>query len=525
MGIEVRQGSKVIKIDISEEDKLLSLLEVLRKNHIEVQANCGGAGLCGKCRVQFLNRAPKASSQECVVLSEEERDAGWRLACLTQATDQAIIYVPETNEDAMEVQVECATTKTDSMKKQTMACLEHRYGIAIDIGTTTIAISLVDTTVKEVVDTYTMVNHQRRWGADVISRIKAAGEGHLSEMTKSIRCDLRDGIETLIKRWGMTTSHLDKIVIAGNTTMGHLLCGFECESLGVAPYTPVDISTIGRNASEVFDWKESQAKVILLPGISTFVGADITAGMYATGMHESNEVCVLVDLGTNGEMAIGNKDMFLVTSTAAGPAFEGGNISCGVASIPGAICHVQMENEKVKIETIDNKAPVGICGTGVIETVYELCKNEWIDETGLLEEEYFENGFSLGKNKNQENITFSQEDVREIQLAKSAVRAGLESLLLKFGVSYEDVAHVYIAGGFGYKMDLRKAAGIGMLPEELLSKMKAVGNSSLGGALAGLLEDDAIVKMEHIVAASEEVSLANSKEFSEFYMEYMMFGE
>jgi uncharacterized 2Fe-2S/4Fe-4S cluster protein (DUF4445 family) len=399
------------------------------------------------------------------------------------------------------------------------------YGVAVDIGTTTVAISLVNLSTKQIVDTYTTVNHQRRWGADVIARIKSAGEGFLSDMMESIRSDLRKGIQQLLEQSGLGIDALTKIVIAGNTTMGHLFCGFPCESLGVAPYTPVDISTIRRSASEVFGWEKSEAEVVLLPGISTYVGADITAGMYVTGMHETEEVSLLVDLGTNGEMAIGNKDRFLVTSTAAGPAFEGGNISCGVAGIPGAICHVQIEKDNILTETIGNQTPVGLCGTGVIETVYELQKNEWIDETGLLEEDYFEDGVSLAKDAKGEDIIFWQQDVREIQLAKSAVRAGLECLLLKFGVTYEDIAHVYIAGGFGYKMDLSKAAGIGMLPKELLPKMQAVGNSSLGGAMAGLLGAQAVEEMEQIVAKSEEVSLAMSKEFNDFYMDYMMFEE
>ena len=537
MKLEIRQGSKVIELTVAKEEESLSLLDILQRHQISVKADCGGIGRCGKCRVQFLQEAPAVKEVEKNIISKEDLEAGWRLACITKAYDGAIIYVPEINEDSMAVQVgyvpqnttlegtsDTSMTKT-SGEAETVMTQDSCYGVAVDIGTTTVAISLVNLTTKQTLDTYTTVNHQRRWGADVIARIKSAGEGFLSDMMESIRGDLRKGIEHLLEQNGLGTDVLTKIVIAGNTTMGHLFCGFPCESLGVAPYTPVDISTIRRNASEVFGWEDSKAEVILLPGISTYVGADITAGMYVTGMHETEEVSLLVDLGTNGEMAIGNKDSFLVTSTAAGPAFEGGNISCGVAGIPGAICHVQFEGDQIHTETIGNKTPVGLCGTGVIETVYELQKNEWIDETGLLEEDYFEDGVSLAKDANGEDIIFWQQDVREIQLAKSAVRAGLECLLLKFGVTYEDVAHVYIAGGFGYKMDLSKAAGIGMLPKELLPKMQAVGNSSLGGAMAGLLGAQAVEEMEQIVAKSEEVSLAMSKEFNDFYMDYMMFEE
>ncbi|MBO5657170.1 MAG: DUF4445 domain-containing protein [Agathobacter sp.] len=521
--VQYRNQNRTVSVSGSQEG---NLLDALRQNQVEVAANCGGAGLCGKCKVQFLSGAPMPCEQEKRVLSQEELEEGWRLACLVelaQLCENATIYVPETNEERMEVQVGGVdgTSQTGTKTIDT----NHAYGVAVDIGTTTIALTLVDLELSQVVDHFATVNHQRRWGADVISRIKAAGEGHLEGMTDSIRKDLKEGIETLLGKYQLATTALKEIVIAGNTTMGHLFLGFPCDSLGRAPYTPVDITTITRSGAEVFGWTDSEAKITLLPGISTYVGADITAGMYATGMHKEESLSVLVDLGTNGEMAIGNKDQFLVTSTAAGPAFEGGNISCGVASVPGAICGVTIEGDQVQVKTIGDQAPVGLCGTGVIETVYELVQAEWVDYSGRLEDDYFDDGVRLAGKKNGEDITFLQEDVREVQLAKSAVRAGLECLLLKFGAGYEDIANVYIAGGFGYKMDLKKAAGIGMLPEELLPKMQAVGNSSLSGALGALLHPGALEEMEQIVAKSQEVNLATTKEFNDFYMEHMMFED
>jgi uncharacterized 2Fe-2S/4Fe-4S cluster protein (DUF4445 family) len=231
----------------------------------------------------------------------------------------------------------------------------------------------------------------------------------------------------------------------------------------------------------------------------------------------------LIDLGTNGEMAIGNRDRILVTSTAAGPAFEGGNISCGMGSVKGAICSVNIADGNVSCGTIGDKAPIGLCGTGVIETVYELMKNELIDETGMLDEDYFDDGFVLAKTPEGEDISFTQKDVREIQLAKSAVRAGMETLILRFGVGYEDIDRVFLAGGFGYKMNLEKAIGIGLLPEELRDKISAVGNSSLGGAVVYLTEEDAPQRIEHIVELSEEISLATDKDFNQFYTDYMFF--
>ena len=537
MKVSVKYGNKLLNVNIDAAGEDHHLLDALRKNQIEVQANCGGAGLCGKCKIKFEEGAPNPSIQDENCLSAEELAAGWRLACTVEPKDlvePVTILVPQTNEDEMEVQVGGVSRAgaeaekiADGMGDTETPTVDpsHTYGIAVDIGTTTVAIALVDMDTTQEVDHFATVNHQRRFGADVISRIKAAGEGHLEEMQNSIRKDLKGGIETLLNTYNLEPASLSKIVIAGNTTMGHLFMGFSCDSLGRAPYTPVDISTIRRSATEIFGWENTQAEVILLPGISTYVGADITAGMYATGMHTSKELSVLVDLGTNGEMAIGNEEKFLVTSTAAGPAFEGGNISCGVASVPGAICSVAIDGTTVEVKTIGEQTPVGLCGTGVIETVYELMKAEWIDYSGRLEDDYFDDGVVLAKNAKGEELTFLQEDVREVQLAKSAVRAGLECLLLKFGATYEDVANVYIAGGFGYKMDLKKAAGIGMLPEELLPKMQAVGNSSLSGALEALKNPKTLAEMEAIVSNSEEVNLATTKEFNDFYMEYMMFED
>ena len=524
MNVSVKYGNKLLNVNIDAAGEYHHLLDALRKNQIEVQANCGGAGLCGKCKIKFEEGAPNPSVQDENCLNAEELAAGWRLACTVEPIDlvePVTILVPQTNEDEMEVQV----GGVNANEGTTTVDPSHTYGIAVDIGTTTVAIALVDMDTTQEVDHFATVNHQRRFGADVISRIKAAGEGHLEEMQSSIRKDLKEGIETLLNTHKLEPASLSKIVIAGNTTMGHLFMGFDCDSLGRAPYTPVDISTIRRSATEIFGWENTQAKVILLPGISTYVGADITAGMYATGMHTSKDLSVLVDLGTNGEMAIGNEEKFLVTSTAAGPAFEGGNISCGVASVPGAICSVTIDGTSIGVKTIGEQTPVGLCGTGVIETVYELMKAEWIDYSGRLEDDYFDDGVVLAKNTKGEELTFLQEDVREVQLAKSAVRAGLECLLLKFGATYEDVANVYIAGGFGYKMDLKKAAGIGMLPEELLPKMQAVGNSSLSGALEALKNPETLAQMEAIVSNSEEVNLATTKEFNDFYMEYMMFED
>ncbi len=313
------------------------------------------------------------------------------------------------------------------------------------------------------------------------------------------------------------------MVIGANTTMVHLLMGYSCETLGVFPFTPVNIDTIHTTYGELFEQADRDFEVVIFPGISTYVGGDIVAGLYSLDFDKREKVSVLVDLGTNGEMAIGNKDRILTTSTAAGPAFEGGNITFGTGSVPGAICKVELKDGHAVTGTIQDGKPVGICGTGVIDMVYELVKAELVDETGLMEEDYFDDGFPLAVGSDGTEISFFQKDVREIQLAKSAVRAGLETLILNFGASYEDIEAIYIAGGFGYKMDIVKAVGIGLLPEECQDKIEAVGNSCLKGTRTYLLSSDCTERVQRILESSSEVQLSNDKHFNEFYMDYMYF--
>ncbi len=508
-----------------------SLLSALLKHDVYISAACGGKGRCGKCGVQMTIGATPIQAADRMFFDEEQLAKGMRLACEAYPQEDCRIVISAGDEADFEIVSSYVAEKEEKQE----AIEESSYDVAIDIGTTTLAVSLLGATSKQILHTVTGVNHQRAYGADVISRIQASNDGLKKELQNCIKTDLYESIRQLLEETSVSFADIGRIAIAGNTTMGHLLMGYSCETLGVFPFTPVDIRTTVLSFEELFGdliaTKTStdtavascKAEVILLPGISTYVGADIAAGLLCCEFDTSNQVNVLVDLGTNGEMAIGNQEKILVTSTAAGPAFEGGNISCGMGSVQGAICQLSMNGTEVTYETIGQKAPVGLCGTGVIETVYELLKEEWIDETGLLDDDYFDDGFVLTQTPDGEDITFIQKDVREIQLAKSAVRAGLETLLLRYGVTYEQIGTLYLAGGFGFRMDLKKAVGIGLLPEELLDKTVAVGNSSLGGAVSFLTGSDAQARMDKIIAVSEEISLGADKDFNQFYTDYMFF--
>lgn len=572
MTITVIRNGKEIRISGKEG---CSLLELLRSRGIYVRAVCGGKGTCGKCKVRMLSGAAGISAADRKFFSGEELKAGWRLACTAYPKGDCRVMAETEEEAGFEAvaghckDIRPETEARQESRKAGISCAGDKFGeatdlsdnigydIAIDIGTTTIAMELLRSNDGERLHTVTLLNHQRGFGADVISRIRAANEGHGEELKKIIRRDLEEGIRRLLKESGVSGSSVRYIAIAGNTTMGHLLMGYSCETLGTYPFTPVNIGIIRTSVSELLGeglimetaeedtttgdirtggMKKNADPMTLdldtcatfLPGISAYVGADIAAGMLACDFDRREKPCLLIDLGTNGEMAVGNRDRILVTSVAAGPAFEGGNISCGMGSVPGAICNVAICNEAVGetrffLHTIGDQPPRGICGTGVIETTCELVKAGLVDETGMLNEACFTEGVELAKTPEGRPITFTQKDVREVQLAKSAVRAGLETLLKRYGITYEDVDQVFLAGGFGYKADPEKMAGIGMLPEEWKTKTTAIGNSSLAGAACYLTSTEAESRLKRLVEISAEIELASDRDFDELYMRYMFF--
>ncbi len=499
-----------------------TLLDSLISNSINLNGVCNGSGTCGKCKIQLIEGEMDITASDKKHFSKDELLKGYRLACKARPNKHCKIRVSPIETSEFLVLSEYKEDKDKSLRHKES---DENYSIAVDIGTTTLVISLVGQSSKSIIDTYTAVNGQRAFGADVISRIQASVNGRGEELRSRICKDLLIGFRNVISRNGIEQQKIKEIVISGNTTMGHLLMGFDCTKLGVFPFIPVDINLMNRHFCEVFMCNELDALVTFLPGISAFVGADIVSGLYFNGFHQSDHIKILIDLGTNGEMAIGNKYNIITTSTAAGPAFEGGNITWGVGSIKGAIANVEIKENKVTWQTLGNTEPIGICGTGIIEAVAEMVRNEIIDETGRMSEDYFDEGFPLARTSSDEIITVTQKDIRELQLAKSAIRAGVETLCLRYGVHYEQVDQVYLAGGFGVKLDQEKAIAVGLLPEAFKGKIEAVGNSSLGGGVKYLTNEDAKEQLKKLIQISSEINLANDLAFHDFYMKYMFFGE
>lgn len=515
--LTVINGDKVLVVDYKKNE---TILDVFKRHEIYQNAICGGRGSCGKCKVQIVAGTLEVTEADRKKLTPEEIEKGYRLSCIAMPKQGLTIRLPDSKEGAFRI---LTTYQGESKDLNESEGKDRTYAVAIDIGTTTLAIALVDEKTGEVLFTTSAINTQSIYGADVISRIQAANEGKGPYLRASVQAVIVKGIREILDHTGIVGKAIGQVVIGCNTTMGHILMGYSCESLGVSPFTPVNIESITESFESLFGEKDLACQVTILPGISTYVGGDIVAGLLACDFDETEGICLLVDFGTNGEMAIGNKDRILCTATAAGPAFEGGNISSGTGSVEGAICSITLEEKEVKIKTIGDKPPTGLCGTGVIEAVAELVKAELVDETGRLEEDYFEEGFKLATTEQGKNIYFTQKDLREVQLAKSAIRSGIEILIENYGITYEEIDKVYLAGGFGFNLDQAKAIVVGLFPEEIREKMKVIGNSCLGGAIKYIRDKEGPKRVAQIGDISTEINLSQDKRFNEYYVDYMYF--
>ena len=508
------------------------LRDILEEELIPYSYACGGEGRCGRCRVRFLYGAPEASLADKELLTGEELAQGVRLLCRGVLDKDCHILLDKIAADT--------GMKIESLKDDGSFSQELTYGIAVDIGTTTIAAALISVPSDEngigagashdkgaynIVRTASCVNSQRIFGTDVISRISAAEDDEVhARLGSHLVSDLSNLIKELTSADEASGAcNIKAITVTGNTTMLHLLMGRDVSGLGKYPYEPVTLQ-LERMESDFIFGGIKDAKLTLLPGISAFVGADIVAGLSTLDI-DPGEKFFFLDIGTNGEMVFFDGKKFKAASAAAGPAFEAGGISCGTASIPGAISHVTInaDTKKAVAETIDGQEPIGICGTGVMETVSELLSTGIIDSTGLLKDEFFDKGYPLTEDG---LIRFTQQDIRSVQLAKAAIFTGAKALL-----QGDEPARVYVAGGFGANIIPEKIASLGMFPGEFDDKIEAVGNTALKGAAkftAAVLcgweaEKEAIKGLDDIISKSEAVELAALDSFDEDYIAAMNF--
>lgn len=501
-----------------------SLYEVLVKKGISLHAPCAGNGTCGKCKVKIKTELPY-SKEEQKLLSVEEQKKGIHLACQVAGSyaDEVECFDIEDAMQTMEWDVLSGSAQAIEPEREPSEDLtEEVYALGIDLGTTTIAVALLRLSDGVVIRTQSGINHQRTYGQDVISRITVAMEGRAAFLRQKVREDIRNIIGKLLDECKVGYERITKVALAANTTMIHLFMGYDCQGLSAYPFEGVHLEGIWGSAKEMLGEAKLNCRMYLFPGLSPFVGGDILSGIYELDFWHRERPVLLVDLGTNGEMVLGNKDRLLIASVAAGPAFEGGNISCGVGSVAGAISDVTITNGVCRVVTIGEKQPAGLCGTGLIALICEMLKNGLLDQNGTMADE-LQGVYEIAANDVGAPITLQQKDVREFQLAKSAIYAGMKTLLKRSGYAAEEMETVYLAGGFGSYLDVEKAIETGLLPVEWRGRYQWIGNSSLKGVVSYLKRGEEEMALLEIKEKTKEVVLALDEEFEREYVEHMGF--
>ena len=485
--LTVRQNQRVATQTF---DPPMALSTLLNEAGFAVTQPCGGRGTCGKCAVLVdgVVSVPTAAELRCKT----------RLACQVVLLGDAEVTLP--NHLPME-QIQ-GGKQLDFQPKKPM---EGQYGAAVDIGTTTIALQLYDLSSGSCIGAASMLNPQTSFAADVIGRIDAALHGKANALQKQVTNAITTLLAAACSQGSVAVSDVASMVITGNTTMLYLLTGKDPSALSRAPFL-----------ADCFFGTEIDAlnaKCYLPRCLHAFVGADTTCALLACGMTKRSETALLCDIGTNGEMALWHQGRLYIASTAAGPAFEGAGISCGCASVLGAIDRVTVVNGNLHCHTIGNQPAVGICGSGLLDAVASLLDTEQMDETGYLEEEV----------NLTENVTLTQADIRAVQLAKAATYAGIMSLLSAADCDITKVEKLYIAGGFGSHLDLRSAVRIGLIPAELASRVEIIGNAALDGAAMLLMDTTNREQIAAFEGCTEHVRLDGNPDFADLYVEAMLF--
>jgi len=433
------------------------------------------------------------------------------------------------------------------------------YGLAVDIGTTTVVAYLLDLDTGKILDLESGLNEQRSFGADVISRIAATMElpDGLAQLKRRIVGQLSSMMLSLLERAGARREDLLCVTVAGNTTMLHLLAGVPPAAMAVSPFTPVFTSLVRVKAEDLGlsmglshgldlgqasgnSWSGDYPLVYLLPGVSAYVGADIVSGIAALGMAEREEFSLLLDIGTNGELAAGGSKGILCCATAAGPAFEGAGISMGSGGVEGAVDAVWIEDDRLAFTTIGNVQACGLCGSGVIDALAAFLELGLVDTTGRMLESGELSDLEPGRVwaagllgsdakgpllRVADGLWLSQRDVRNLQLAIAAIAAGIEVLLTQAGKSASEVDRVYLAGGFGSRLRVESAAKVGLIPRELEGKVVVAGNSSGAGAIGACLSREGLAACLEAKQRCTYLELSSRPDFNEAYVEHMFFPE
>jgi len=467
-----------------------------------VEFPCGGNGKCKGCRVRVLEGSLPVTPAQEKMLSADERAAGWRLSCQCRAEEDLTLELAQ-----WEAQILADTSA--------FAFTPRRgFGVAVDVGSTTLVAQLLDLNSAEVLAVRSALNPQARYGADIMSRVAhAVDPAGRATLVRVLRQQIGKMLGELLEAHPDESRTIQDIVLVGNSVMHHLFCDIDVTPFSHYPFQPETLAQRLFTAREL-DWDiPGDPGVRFLPGIGGFVGSDILAGVLATGLHLSQDVLVLVDLGTNGEIVVGNRERLLCASTAAGPAFEGARIYMGMRASTGAVSAVHIQDGRLECRVLGNVPPRGICGSGLVDAVASALTLGLVKPGGR----FTDGGSSLMLCP---PVKVSQTDVRELQLAKGAIAAGIRMLIREYGTTHEQVAKVLLAGAFGNYVDTDSARRIGLLPFES-AQIHPSGNTALLGAKIALFTPSET--FNELAGRIEHVSLSMLDGFQDTYVEEMRF--
>ncbi|WP_243235581.1 ASKHA domain-containing protein [Zhenpiania hominis] len=573
-----------------------TLMETLLQEGVFINNSCNGKGTCGKCKVRVLEGYENVySPSEQRLLRKEEQEENIRLACLlvpegdirielleeetkheilTEGTIPQFDFSPEITEKTVCIQkpgladqtpfeeqikqqldlpemslstlrkigkgeglYRAVTHRKQLLNLQELPTSEKLYGVAVDIGTTTVAACLVDLATGIELAQAAVINEQKQYGLDVLTRItyeiENPQEGR-NRLRQAITASLDKQIRQMCAEAGIDSDSVYEITISANSTMLHMFLGVNAVSLGTSPFAPV--FTAGRylSAADTGLKTAENAVVYLLPAVSSYIGADIVAGAYVCGLQRTNRRVLFIDIGTNGEIVLASGGRLLSCSCAAGPALEGMNIRSGMRAAEGAVEDVRLTPEGAELNVIGGGKAKGFCGSGILAVIRELLKNGLIEKNGtLLKPEKLDDSdwrkkFLQLNGKKREvvlapELIVTQSDIRQVQLAKGAILSGFYALLKQAGITMEDLDEVIVAGQFGMHLPVESLTGTGILPKEVGNRLTYVGNSSKTGAYMALMSGSVKREMEKLAKKMEYMELSASQGYERLFSQCLQF--
>ncbi|MCG6944583.1 MAG: ASKHA domain-containing protein [Deltaproteobacteria bacterium] len=533
-----------------------TILEALQEADVRVEGECGGLGKCGMCKVRVLSKTGPLSKEEKELLDEAEIEEGIRLACRNRVVRDLVIQLEEMDSDGLDHQILAAGSRSvfqlDPLIDERSISLKQSpqerglYGLTFDLGTTTLVGKLISLADGREVAAASRLNSQSKYGADIISRIQHVKEqpAGLKDLNHLIIQDLNQITEQLLETGKLEAGNICIGVAAGNTTMQHLFLGLDPTSIAHAPFTPLTTDGLILKTADLGITLHPEALVYVMPARSGYVGGDLISMILASGCAEQDDKIALgLDLGTNGEIFLGNRKRLMTCSAAAGPALEGARISHGMIAKEGAIESVYVEGDNLRYQVIGNVEPKGICGSGLVDLVAVLLDRSIIDQGGLLQPPQGGSEDTLTRviqrdegvydflvatpeeSFSQKRIYLSQKDVRELQLAKGAVAAGIQILMDEMSFGIRDIDVVYLAGAFGNYIHPQSALRIGLIPKVDPKIIYTIGNAASTGASMVLLAKGYWKMANDLARSIEHVELSTRPDFNEYFIENLNFPQ